>query len=797
MNLTKLDRIPLYVFIFIFFIFFIFFQDFYHFNQHNKELIFGISDTSIINCINRVEEGLLYNSAEISCHNGPLYYYILYFLKNLPFENFFFIVFLFSIILSSLSFVILYKIIKKEVGGYYFLAFILVLLLGIEGDYSVLWALFLFFLGFYLLFYTNIRFKEIISGSLFAISFFTKQTYVIPITLAILFYSFKILEIDIKNLKSIKINKSYKIIYLISPLLVMAFIFQLLFPYFLIYTFSFIFYTFSIGTPNLSPEISTTLSESIVNMFGNAPIILFLIFATILSLYLIIKKRDFIGYFTLFSVLASFFHFFIGDNSLEYKRLIFIVPFFIIIFIKLVKISENNKIGRLLLIFVFLSISYPALNTAYLTYSMNNLNEEVGYIWHYFPQQQGQILADKDRLQFYDYDNNYSIATIPRELFEDYDPVIIKISEKLGLIDKNKWEEEELIKKISVYSRTMEDISQKKYSAISFVSHGAGLNIQKIIASMGIFAAERNIDFNQLFPMQCYVYIPTIEEGCIDCDFKVRIYFLDPSHCNQMKDIMVKYYKEHSSSICKKDKQAWNFVLATFAHNGLEFNEKCESGGNLLQLYSDRTKFTKKDSLILLSIFLFILFIYSSKKGNRKLFYQQLKENYRNNKKFLLIIALLILLIGTLYGISKIFIVCGEPYIKSENKCCLDDNKDNICDEKTQEKLKECLVYTGGQKKAISRTCNSNEECVKKAIEMGFSDSFLNQDLVECVDTELYTLDQLITCSTDRDCFEIIANQHSDILLHEEAIKCGKQNFCQATAYIFFGLKKEKINLPS
>lgn len=797
MNLIKLNKVHLYVFTLLYFTFFIFFKDFYRYNTQSKELIFTISDTSIINCISRVSDGLLYNSAEISCHNGPFYYYTLYFLKSLPFQDFFFIVFLFSLILSILSLVILYKIIEKEVGGYYFLAFILALLLGIEGDYSVLWALFWFFIGFYLLFYTNICYKEAISGLLFAISFLTKQTYIIPITLTILFYSIKILEVDIKKLKLIKIHKSYKIFQLIIPFIAVIFISQLLFPYFLIYTFSFIYFTFFIGTPNFlgTPhtflELGKALNESIFNLFriSNPLLIIFLISAIILSLYLILKKRDFIGYFTFFSVLASFFHFFFGDNSLEYKRIIFIVPFFIIVFVKLVKLSKGNKVGRLLLIFVFLFISYPALKIAYLTYSMNNLNEEVGYIWHYFPQQQGQILADKDRLQFYDYKNKYTITTIQREFFEDYDPVIIRISKKLGLIDINRFEKEELKKKGTIYSQAAYNISQRKYSAIISLLQERG-NVQEIIALMGRAAVEKNTSFNQLFPMECYVYIPTIEEGCADCAHKVRTYFLDKAHCEQMKDAMVKYYKEHSSSICKKDEQAWNFVSATFAYNSIDFNEECESGGNLLQLYSNRNKFTKNDLIILLSIFLFVLLFYFLKKENRKVFHGHLKEGYRDNKKFLLVFILLILLIATLYGISKVFIVCGGNYIKSGGECCLDDNKDFICDEEPRDELKECIVFVNSQEGTISRTCNSTEECILKAKEMGFPDSYLNQDTVECRDTQLYTLDQLITCTTDKDCFETVDKLYPDILLHEEAIKCGKHNFCQTTEYLFIGLKK-------
>src|SRR3989344_9672437 len=159
-------------------------------------------------CMDKANAGSLYKYSETSCHNGPLYYALIGKIKAIFPDSFGFMIFLISSLLYISIFVFLYKILKREVGGFFFFSLFLYMLLipaynMFRFDLSDLLAFFWFFAGFYSLFYTDSKQKNFIAGILFANSFLTKQTYIFPVLLAFLlhiFFNAKIISFESKKI---------------------------------------------------------------------------------------------------------------------------------------------------------------------------------------------------------------------------------------------------------------------------------------------------------------------------------------------------------------------------------------------------------------------------------------------------------------------------------------------------------------------------------------------------------------------------------------------------------------------
>src|SRR3989344_85423 len=175
-------------------------------------------------CMDKANAGTLYKYSEPSCHNGPLYYAVIGKIKAIFPDSFEFIIFLISSILYISIFIFLYKILKKEVGGFFFFSLFLYILLipaynMFRFDLSDLLAFFLFFAGFYMLFYMDSKQKNFIAGIFFANSFLTKQTYIFPVLLAFFLYlalDAKIIAFENKKLAFNK-NNAYKAAALLAP----------------------------------------------------------------------------------------------------------------------------------------------------------------------------------------------------------------------------------------------------------------------------------------------------------------------------------------------------------------------------------------------------------------------------------------------------------------------------------------------------------------------------------------------------------------------------------------------------
>src|SRR3989344_4946316 len=550
-------------------------------------------------CMDKANAGTLYKYSETSCHNGPLYYAVIGKIKAIFPDSFEFIIFLISSLLYISIFVFLYKILKREVGGFFFFSLFLYILLVpaynmFRFDLSDLLAFFLFFAGFYLLFYTYSKQKDFIAGLLLANSFLAKQTYIFPI-----------LIISFEN-KKLTFNKNniYKALLFLMPLIILIGMSHIYFPLFLAYTF----YLGALPYFSLADVV-----PAVLNIFKLESMTLLLLMSMFLtSMYFIFKKRSIISLFTFFSLITAFYLFMFDSPVYEYKRLIFIVPFFIILCCTAANEFKPHTAGRYLLALMILILMFPLLKVMYLNLQMSSLEQEEGYVWSSFPEQ-SSILADKDRLKLY-VNKESTITLIPRGRFYGEEAFVSRISEDLDLIDRQQWEVNEYDKMMEFFQDYVKDISNKSYSSVALLPMGEGYDLTNLILFMKQISEEKNHSFQKIFPFSCKVFIPSIEDRCRACGYKVEAYFLEIDDCISMKNAVENYYKERLGNICMRDKITWGFITNATIYNGGNVTETCGlDEGNLMERYENRFYLNKTDFLILF-IMALIMAVYFFKK---------------------------------------------------------------------------------------------------------------------------------------------------------------------------------------
>src|SRR3989344_8952312 len=562
-------------------------------------------------CMDKANAGSLYKYSETSCHNGPLYDALIGKIKAIFPDSFGFMIFLISSLLYISIFVFLYKILKREVGGFFFFSLFLYILLVpaynmFRFDLSDLLAFFWFFAGFYLLFYTYSKQKDFIAGLLFANSFLTKQTYIFPIFLVFLLYfvlDAKIIAFENKKLAFNK-NNAYKLLLFLAPLVLLIILSNIAFPLFLTYTF------YLGALPDLSPADVVPAMLNILKLESMTLLLLMSMFLT--SMYFIFKKRSIISLFTFFSLITAFYLFMLDSSVYEYKRLIFIVPFFIILCCTMAKDFRPHITSMYVLAFVVLILMFPLLKVMYLNFQMSSLEQEVGYVWSLFPEQ-SLILADKDRLRLYA-DKESIITLIPRGRFYGEEAFVSKISEDLNLMDRQQWEVNEYDKIIEFFQDYIKDISNKSYSSVALLPMGEGYDLATLILFMKHISKENNLSFQKIFPFSCKVFIPSIEDRCRACGYKVEVYFLEMDDCTSMKNAVEDYYKERLGNICMRDKVTWGFITNATIYNDGNVTETCGlDGGNLMERYENKFYLNKTDFVMLLALAIIMAFYFRKK----------------------------------------------------------------------------------------------------------------------------------------------------------------------------------------
>src|SRR3989344_8070059 len=124
-------------------------------------------------CFDYLEENTLYQN-QANCYFPPLYYIFSKFIYGLFDENFIFVMIFLALILNVFLFMIIHNIIKKRGNSNIISIIIPLILYGFVAfihllDTTLIFGGILFYLGFYLLFYSENKHKEILAGIVFAV----------------------------------------------------------------------------------------------------------------------------------------------------------------------------------------------------------------------------------------------------------------------------------------------------------------------------------------------------------------------------------------------------------------------------------------------------------------------------------------------------------------------------------------------------------------------------------------------------------------------------------------------------
>lgn len=368
-------------------------------------------------CLELLSKGQLFQG-EPFCAEGP-FLFITGWLFQKVFGSYFQIALWF---LTALFFLLLlylmYRISKKETGKYnvVLISFLVVLWLWehiIDGKLEKTFAVIFTFFGFYLLYYSEIKFKEVISSAFFGIAVFSSINAFVPVFLCIAYYPIQIGLIKLNNARlAISKNKNtyLKIVYLLLPLAAIYIILLLIWPNFMDYTFF---------SHNINPRLSYGEALMILIPWGYVNVNIFLAYVILLiSLYIFYKTKNaipIIGSIGLLGVLIPH-HRGIGELLID-RMTAPVVPFVILTIILLKQRSENNDYikvvfaGLLSVLLIFPSFGPNSFGNAIynkLDYSLENFKKEVGYGVNLLPEQKNEIFVNyKEILTNYDYEIKY------------------------------------------------------------------------------------------------------------------------------------------------------------------------------------------------------------------------------------------------------------------------------------------------------------------------------------------------------------------------------------------------------
>ena len=356
-------------------------------------------------CLDIFAQGKLYQG-QLICPYGPVYFGIGY-LFRLVFNDFYQIalrIFLLTLFISTIYFLI--KIIQKETTKKHFLIIIFLSLLWIypqtvSAKPEKAFALLFTFFGFYTLYYTNYKFKEIVSAALFSLAMYSSFNAAPVIFTIVGMYFFKL------DYEKEKIKKYLSLIF--SLMLLFLFI-KLLYPNFLVYSL----YAHS-QIDNLHLSLGSVLIDMLPTFY--MPVLLLLLYVIfILCLLTFIKTKHHAPVICFFGLILTVISIKLNLGDFQFGRMTApIVPFLILTVTLAINCIEKKTYQRLALnAFIFFLIIFPGyeqnpINSWIYNFSnisLRELQKEIGYGVHFLPQNKKVMAQYPELLSKYNYESN-------------------------------------------------------------------------------------------------------------------------------------------------------------------------------------------------------------------------------------------------------------------------------------------------------------------------------------------------------------------------------------------------------
>ncbi len=580
-------------------------------------------------CLELLSKGQLFQG-EPFCAEGP-FLFITGWLFQKTFGSYFQItLWVLTFLLFSYLVFLMYKISKKETGKYniVLISFLIVLWLWgfvVEDKLEKAFATIFTFLGFYYLYYSNIKFKEIISSIFFAIAVFSSFNALAPIALCILFYPLKIGLIRWKNTRLTFSKVGFlRIFYLLLPFAVIYLILTLIWPNFLKYAFF---------SHYINPRLTYKEALLVLIPWGYVNLNILIAYSILLiSLYVFRAYKNFIPVIGGVSFLVVLVGHHRGIGELVVDRMTApTVPFIILTIILLKCLAENKDYTKVMFsMFMALLLIFPSFGpnpigqAIYfkLNYSFENFKKEVGYGINLLPEQNGKILVQyKELLTDYDYeiknpDNVFVVegSKIKSSIYdgwnsprliqllnideEKYDPIIEEIN--TNLLDKGSTAEQE-----KIVNETAELIAKSDFDFMI-----AGTKFGHPIISM-IYRALNQLRTNN-HPVESQyteIQIPNVEMSHLQYA-KVTGIPIKKQYLDVALKRMNEYYTLIFDDICKKSEYVANqFIKKLFSKRKQgTINKTCEKGlGKFIDRFNNVVLFSEHISLISFMMFVIML----------------------------------------------------------------------------------------------------------------------------------------------------------------------------------------------
>lgn len=553
-------------------------------------------------CIDFLEKGQLY-SGHPHCQEGPVLFII-----GMVFKSFFgtgvaFQVSL-KIFITLLSIAMLYlgySIIELETQkrGMFLAAFLFIIWLfynHLAGDnYDKSLTVVFIFIGFYFMYYSRIKFREVIAGIFFSLSIFSSMQSAILPAILLAYYPFEtgLVHFETKGLsvKSIKIRprKFWNIFLVLLPMILIFVVLVIVFPNMLAY---------SLFAHSLDPEFTFSQLIPLLIPKGSVNVNLFFAyFVLAFSLYLFYLRRSVIP--LVGSISLAIIMFTVAKTSGGFLINRYTAPTYPFIILTLVflkdKLKEMGHMKAAFPVIVAVLVVFPGFESnplnqyfnSKLDFELENFQKEIGYGIHFMSPQDGRIMVEyPELLARYDYKFDPAKTEVINEVFhevtidERVGPRLIKI----GVADMSKWkmpnligESEEKRREFQINS-VKERLKDENYSMLII-----GPNMQEAL----IYKAFMSLD-DQTKSRYCKIIVPNAEHYKRNSRHTAMVVMDNVENCKLSFQKIVYYYSEIFDDVCQKSRFAANNIInGVLQMNGVALQKQCNQGGNFIEDYNE------------------------------------------------------------------------------------------------------------------------------------------------------------------------------------------------------------------
>ncbi len=580
-------------------------------------------------CIDYMKQGVFWNG-QPHCEGALLPFYIIAVLDGLVGREYVQIAtIIFSTIISILFFQLFWKAVQREnLSQKIFLPAVLFGLLFYVNSVTNLEAVlnsFFFFCAYYLLFYSEHKWKYYGAGAVLFLSIISKINVIVQIAFLFLWYAYekKCWYFEDNKFKiQMKKDVLWGYIQMVLPIAAGFWIATMFYEYFWIYSW----HVFT--NQNIALSLLETLKEMIFFDITKADIIYIpTILVALLGTYLFWKEKKVYALISgpvfllaIFLIIRAFGIQF--ATGVRYWSVIF--PFTIFCILRLKQRwaeapAKHVMQGILLIILIYPGLYQgPFLLKDDLSYidSMNVLDKateswqekdelikQIHYGYSVVPAQEGRILIEDDPAGFKRKIISYG-ANIP---YEQVDFLTKKYMESHPDI----WgfpRYQELLGENLVYEPTTEKLNEKEEEIVAQIESGT---YSLIIFGPPEWAITQKILTNlknETMKEYCQVLVPNnvwLTEGGWHYSY---FFFREHEHCQEVLQKMATYFMQQYHDICTKDTATANMITDTLVQNGVALNMRCSDGGASLEYLKTGEGIKRVEIMCMIILFALPLF---------------------------------------------------------------------------------------------------------------------------------------------------------------------------------------------